>query len=271
MAAFITVIEMALGFTLLLGALPAITTSLLLLMIIFFTFLTGYSAVTGAVSDCGCFGDAIKLTPRESFYKDLVLLFLISYLFVFRDYIGGMLPRVGNLITAGLLTLGTIGVCWYTLTYLPIVDFRAYKVGNDLKVLNNELDANDIPRLAGYSPFTNKDCQVDDFKGPVLWIVMYNIGKTSPEDVKLTELVAQLAKQQGIAVVGMTATLSDERDAIVKQQGLSYCFAAHDETMLKTIIRSNPGYVLLEDGVVKAKWSQAARPTESDLLSALGR
>ena len=69
-AAFLTVLEVALGIALLMGLWRNLVGWLLLLLILFFTWLTGYSALTGSVTDCGCFGDFIPLTPWQSFYKD---------------------------------------------------------------------------------------------------------------------------------------------------------------------------------------------------------
>ncbi|MBK7443207.1 MAG: hypothetical protein IPI65_17365 [Bacteroidetes bacterium] len=83
-AAFLTSLEVALGILLILGIWKNLTTWLLLLLILFFTWLTGYSAITGSVTDCGCFGDFIPLTPLQSFYKDLVLLVLILIIFILR-------------------------------------------------------------------------------------------------------------------------------------------------------------------------------------------
>ena len=83
-AAFLTTLEVALGIALLMGLWKNLVSWLLLLLILFFTWLTGYSAITGSVTDCGCFGDFIKLTPLQSFYKDLVLLALILVIFFLR-------------------------------------------------------------------------------------------------------------------------------------------------------------------------------------------
>ena len=82
MAAVICVFEVVAGIMVLIGSRPKITNWSLMLMIIFFTFLTFYSAYFNKVTDCGCFGDAIKLTPWGSFIKDVILIFFISILFI---------------------------------------------------------------------------------------------------------------------------------------------------------------------------------------------
>ena len=91
-AVLLVIFEVVLGIMLLIGYLPRFTTWALLLMIVFFTFLTFYSAYYNKVTDCGCFGDAIPLTPWESFYKDVILLVLILLLFFKRKYITPYLP-----------------------------------------------------------------------------------------------------------------------------------------------------------------------------------
>jgi len=87
MAIFIVIFEVVLGVFLILGFQKKFTLWSLLLMIIFFTFLTWYSAYYNKVTDCGCFGDAIKLTPWESFTKDVVLLVMITFLFLQKNLI----------------------------------------------------------------------------------------------------------------------------------------------------------------------------------------
>lgn len=133
LAVIIVVVEIILGVMLLLGYLKRTTLWLLLLMIVFFTFLTFYSAYFNKVTDCGCFGDAIPLTPWESFYKDVVLLVLILILFAGQKYIK---PLFDNMVNAGITALTFILSAYFgyhVLNHLPVWDFRAYKTGTDIK------------------------------------------------------------------------------------------------------------------------------------------
>src|SRR5690554_7501468 len=93
LALLLVIVEVLVGVALLIGYFKRLTLWLLLLMIVFFTFLTFYSAYFNKVTDCGCFGDAIPLTPWESFYKDVVLLVLIIILFVGSKYIRPLFTR----------------------------------------------------------------------------------------------------------------------------------------------------------------------------------
>ncbi len=131
-ALFVVILEVLLGVALLVGFRLKLTRWILLAMIVFFTFLTLYSAVTGKVTDCGCFGDALKLTPWQSFYKDVVLLVLILILFWGKDILkplGGKTFRSG--ITAAAL-VACIGFAYHVLNHLPAIDFRAYHIGANI-------------------------------------------------------------------------------------------------------------------------------------------
>lgn len=129
----VVVFEVVLGVFLLIGYKPKFTVWSLLLMIIFFTFLTFYSAYFDKVKDCGCFGDALKLTPWESFTKDIVLLFFILILLFGIKHIK---PIFGKLTTTVLALLSFVFSLWFgyhVLMHLPSKDFRAYKIGANIQ------------------------------------------------------------------------------------------------------------------------------------------
>jgi len=132
-AVFIVIFETVLGFMLLLGFKRKFTVWSLLLMIVFFTFLTFYSAYFNKVTDCGCFGDALKLTPWQSFTKDVVLLFFILILFLNIKLIN---PLFNNNFRNALVSLSVV-LCgfmgYWVLNHLPLKDFRAYKVGTNIQ------------------------------------------------------------------------------------------------------------------------------------------
>jgi len=105
---------------------------LLLLLIVFFTFLTGYALFSGKIRECGCFGNCIKLTAQDSFIKDLILLIMILFLFINRKLISYRLSSnmaIISLVTASVLSFG---MQWYVLKHLPFVDCLPYKVGNNI-------------------------------------------------------------------------------------------------------------------------------------------
>ena len=125
-------LEIILGFALLIGVRAVSVAWGLLLLIIFFAFLTFYSAYFKVVQTCGCFGDAIPLTPWQSFSKDLVLLLLISVLFVNRRVINPIFnKKTGDqlLIASAVVAVG-LGL--YTYNFMPVIDFLPYKVGANI-------------------------------------------------------------------------------------------------------------------------------------------
>ena len=133
LALFIVILEVVLGVMLLLGYQSKLTIWLLLLLIIKFTFLTFYSAYFNVVKDCGCFGDALHLTPWESFTKDVILLFFILILFVNVKMVKPLFTaKIQNLLVGISLVLCGIMAYW-VLNHLPIVDFRPFKVGNNIQ------------------------------------------------------------------------------------------------------------------------------------------
>ena len=124
------VLEIVLGFTLLIGKYIQTTVWMLVGIIFFFTFLTGFSHFTGEVTDCGCFGDFMKLTPWVSFKKDILLTVLILILLVGRKRIASHFKRDNN--SGRWTVLAFTALCiWFTLSNyydLPVKDFRAYKI-----------------------------------------------------------------------------------------------------------------------------------------------
>lgn len=133
LAIILVIFEVLLGLALLLGHYKKITLWALLLMIVFFTFLTFYSAYFNKVTDCGCFGDAIKLTPWESFTKDVILLVLILILFAGRKHIKPIFSKGVRNVLFFVAFLACLGITYYVLMHLPIIDFRPYKIGANIK------------------------------------------------------------------------------------------------------------------------------------------
>ena len=128
----VVVFEVVLGVFLLIGYKPKFTAWSLLLMIVFFSFLTFYSAYFDKVKDCGCFGDALKLTPWGSFTKDIVLLFFILILFFGMNHIKPIFNKLNTTILALLSFILSFWFGYHVLMHLPTWDFRAYAVGKNI-------------------------------------------------------------------------------------------------------------------------------------------
>jgi len=124
--------EIIAGAALLLGWRMKLFSWLLLLLMIFFTILTGYTYKTGNPTNCGCFGDCIKITPEYSFYKDLLLSALILVILFARKHIKPLFSPQLNTGSMFAVTLFSFGLQWYALKYLPPVDCLPYKKGNSI-------------------------------------------------------------------------------------------------------------------------------------------
>ena len=327
LAVLICMVEVVLGAALLLGYRARQTVLLLMAMNVFFAFLTGWSAIFNVVTDCGCFGDAIPLTPWQSFTKNLILIALIGWLIPFHHYIqpmGGS-PRAafgGTLLSGGL----TFGFAFYCAYFLPVMDFRPYKVGNDIYALSR-MPA-DAPRdeyetmlvyehketgkekeftmeaysqqnigeksdtwkwkdtrnklvRKGYKPpihdFSIIDAKGKDYtqsffaqKGMRMMIVQPKLEETDAKaQKKVQQLVHEVLLPNGIRVWALTATPPDEQEAYVKAQNLHYPLFNTDATALKTMIRANPGLILLKNNTIKAKWPGTNLPDSAEVVAHL--
>ena len=137
-------LEIVAGVALLLGWKNRGVLWLLLLLIVFFTFLTGYAWASGKFKNCGCFGDCLPITPLTSFIKDVVLLLAILFLFFNQKYIQPLASRsVRNMAMAAAL-LGTLLFQWYVLAYNPVVDCLPFKQGASIPQ-GMKIPANAIP------------------------------------------------------------------------------------------------------------------------------
>ncbi len=126
------VFEIVAGVALIIGYQFKLFSFLILLLTIFFTFLTAYAVFSGKIKECGCFGDCIKLKSFESFLKDIILLILIFILFIFRNKVKQMFSfKVATLIMFVAFDISFL-IQWYTLKYLPVKDCLSYKVGNNI-------------------------------------------------------------------------------------------------------------------------------------------
>jgi len=126
------VFEIIAGIAILLGWHMKLFSWLLVLLIIFFTFLTGYAFLSGKIRECGCFGNCIPLTAGESFAKDLVLLVLVFFLFFNRRKIKPILPDLYNSVIFILAVIFSFSIQWYVLQYLPVVDCLPYRPGTNI-------------------------------------------------------------------------------------------------------------------------------------------
>jgi uncharacterized membrane protein YphA (DoxX/SURF4 family) len=304
-AMIMIVLELALGVAILIYYRMNLTTWILLLLMIFFTFLTGYSAILNKVTDCGCFGDAIKLTPWESFWKDIFLMVFVLHLFWHRKrFVPALRTREGDFVVGGTSVIFTIlGI--YAINHLPFIDFRAYRIGNNIphqmqppvaaigeyvfkkdgKEVKSEkylspdegyvyvsykiLNEDEIkPRITDYAVTApdGNDMTPYTFEGNRLIIVMYDINKASTENIAgVRELVK--GTEGTVDAYILTSSSAEIAEQFRHENQLAVPFYFVDATVLKTIIRSNPGIALWKNGTVLGNWHHNDTPSASEVLS----
>jgi uncharacterized membrane protein YphA (DoxX/SURF4 family) len=124
--------EIIAGVAVLVGWQMKLFSWLLLLLIVFFTFLTGYALFSGKIRECGCFGDCIPLTADQSFMKDLLLLVMIGFIFWQRNKITPALNTMYSLVALFFTAIFSFAFQWYVLVHLPVKDCLPYKIGNNI-------------------------------------------------------------------------------------------------------------------------------------------
>lgn len=309
LAMFICIFEIISGVALLLGAFNKLNAWLLLLMIVFFTYLTGYSAITHLVTDCGCFGDAIKLKPVESFYKDLILLVLILFIFFGQKHLKPLMKFTLQNIALSVAFLVVTFFTFYTYMFLPVKDFLPYKVGNNIPEkmvcppgspidsvvmmfiyekngVKEEFDVNHIPNDTNYKfvdridKVVREGCKppIHDFsltntdglnytdslfanKGYKLVLVQKSVTEGRKGLEKQIALLADDCKKDGKEFWALTATSAETLETYRHQNQLAFNYYTVDAVPLKSMVRSNPGLILMKGGVVIKKWSAYNFPT----------
>ncbi len=300
------VAEVALGFALLFYYRMKWTTTLLLLLILFFTFLTFYSAFFNKVTDCGCFGDFLKLKPWTSFTKDIVLLVFILPLFFYRNQLSAGFDNSKGDILVGTFTFLSFAFALYCIAYLNVWDFRAYKVGNNIPTLMKPacapiyqyiMSKNGKDEVFAQYPsdstyqfkemkLTNPECaspKITDFslwnddgdytqksfEGKKLFIVILNTLKANTSHIaQINELIKSLANSD-IEVVAITSSDRQSFEDFRHNHNLAIPYYYADGVVIKTMIRSIPGIILLKNGTVLGKWSHNAVPKKQDILELL--
>ncbi|MGP8217278.1 MAG: BT_3928 family protein [Bacteroidia bacterium] len=312
-ASAIPILEMTLGIMVIIKARKVFTLWLVFLVTAFFAFLTFYTAYYNKVLECGCFGDFLPMTPWQSFGKNVVLLILIAGLAIWhKHFIPSFSIRIENSIII-IYTSCAIAFSLYCYNYLPVLDFRPYKAGTDIKrdmkgidddvkyyyTLKNkktgetkEFDKFPENYQENWDYVSNrtevlkkgveakiKDFNIvsldgNDYTDSVLSIPTYNLllisssisdGNFSPEVTqKINDLYAECAKNH-IKFICLTASGEGDISAFKEKTHAQYLFYNTDDTQLRTMIRSNPGLVMLKAGIVIAKWHYHSIPDYKSL------
>ena len=254
-AIVLIVAEILLGVMILIGYKSKLTVWSLLIITTIFLFLTWYSAYYNKVTDCGCFGDAIKLTPWETFYKNVILIGLIIVLLVNVTFIKPLFKGKTTKVITFLSLASFLFIVQHVLTHLPLIDFRAYAVGKNLQEGMLYPADGSIPPV---HDFMLEGVQQDLApilleKEKVMLVVIYNLDKSDINGFPAMKEASEKAIAKGYTVYGVSASFSDDLLVAQKKYNLPFDFLFCDETTLKTMIRANPGIIILNKGTVTQK------------------
>jgi uncharacterized membrane protein YphA (DoxX/SURF4 family) len=304
-------LEFLVGFALLFNIKIKIAAWAAFAFMIIFTPLTLWLAIKNPVTDCGCFGDAIKLTNWETFWKNIILLIFAIFLLIKANDTEKELITKQEYIALGSAFLFIFIFQWYNYNHLPVIDFRPYSVGthipDKMTVPENAPQDSTVTYLYyekdgvvkeftmdnypwddstwvwkdtktkvirhGYMPpihdleiysiklsnvnNTQKENKLDQLLADTsynLLVIVYDL-KTAP--VKPLQNLAELINYAQVHKYKTYFITSSNSSDILKIHArlpyiINYYFA--DATTLKTMIRSNPGLILLKNGTIIAKW-----------------
>lgn len=343
-AVLICVAEIVLGVCVLVGIRMRVTSWLLLGMIVFFTFLTGFTAIGNwffenpehattlkfadilgfvpkeiyYMTDCGCFGDAIKLTPFQSFYKDLFLTLLIVLIFIRRNHIRPFFAKIlqTNLIIFFILASASFSIyCWM---YMPVLNHLYWKEGANIKELTSEIPAtksmvfiyknketgalerfnqDELGKLTDKHEYVDREDVIVDPGVPAkihdfaprnasgedqaarildedayqLFVIAYDLKDTRLKSYKKLKEFLGPWQEKGHKIYAFTNSDTETLEKFRHEHQLAFPFYQMDLTALKSIIRSNPGFILMHKGIVVKRWSSRNAPDLKNLEKAIAK
>jgi uncharacterized membrane protein YphA (DoxX/SURF4 family) len=300
----LSAIEFWIGFNLLFGIFRKKTTIVGMLFMAFMLPLTLYTAIFNPVPDCGCFGDALKITNWETFSKNVVFSAMAVILFIYRDEITPVFSKKTRWLATAYAFVFIVCLSIYCYRNLPIIDFRPYKIGNNIQEgmeipadaprdeyeftfiyekdgVQQEFNLDNYP--AGDSTWKFVDSKnklikkgyeppIHDFTISLLpdgedityevleddnytfLIISYKLEKASLKNIQAFNEVYNYAQENGYEFYGLNASLANDIEDFKQITKAEYPMAITDATTLKTIIRSNPGLVLIKNGTIINKW-----------------
>lgn len=267
----ISTLEFSLGMFMLVGIKRKLTTRYTFGLMIVMTLLTFYIVLANPVSHCGCFGDAIVLTNLQTFLKNVVLLGM-SYI-VYRHYqsIRFLLSKhVEWLVWRYVVIFSLVlwGWCYY---HLPIIDFRPYHIGVNmseamgLKPSEKELSIIDF---YAENPKTGEDMtdKIVNQEGFTILLVSPKLEVASEQHYDLINELYDYCLENNVRFYCLTSSDKEQRLDWEDRTGAEYPVYVGDYLGLKTMVRSNPGLVVLKDGVIVNKIANSDIPDEYHLV-----
>ena len=308
-AVILALFEFTLGVYLLFGMKRKATSAITLAFMVVMTLLTVYIAIANPVEDCGCFGDVLILSNGATLAKNIVLLgaaVLVSrYYRLQKDFLGSTAKWLIAFVSLCLI----IAYAVYCIVCLPVLDFRPYKVGTnlreavtsdqqkfDVKIVYEkdgqtmELSAEDEDPDSTWTyvetrrtpietqhlataDFYVADADGEDVTEEILLADGYTLLLISPDLMNADEgcvdkvnEVYDYAQEKGWGFYCLTSS-EDQRAQTYwnDHTGAEYMYYIAEERMLKTVVRGQPGLVLLQDGVIVKKWGNYNLPDDAEL------
>jgi uncharacterized membrane protein YphA (DoxX/SURF4 family) len=216
-------LEIIVGVGLLLGIWKKFFNWLLLLLIIFFSFLTGYAVLSGKIATCGCLGDCLPLTAMQSFIKDLVLFALILLLFFGEKHIKAFLRTSTCVLILTVSIILVLDFQWYVLRSLPLKDCLPFKVGNNLVELR-KMPADAVPDKKDFKFFYKKNGQEQEFSSK-------NLPDSTWEFVKREDFIVEKGKDNEPPIKDFYLTTlsgNDTTESVLNTPGEYYLFFVKD-------------------------------------------
>lgn len=302
MSMTLIVLEFTVGMMLVFGAFRRLSAWLLVLMMVFFTFTTLFDAITNEVTDCGCFGDAVKLTNWQTFWKNIALDVPTVWIFLTRNLRRRSRFERDVLVTAfSILIMVIFGL--YNINNEPCIDFRAWKVGNQMVDLDESLEVKSYvtyhnkatgeseefesgelvkrmedptweeqwewessrvvdPHEIRADGFSMLDMDMNDHAQELigsndylLIATIHHLDKVNEQGIAALQGTLAFAQENGVQMVLLTSALPEDAEGFLYANSLDdleFYFA--DVTAIETMLRSNPGFILLKEGKVLGKW-----------------
>ena len=307
--------EFALGIFMLFAIRRHLVSRLMTAMMVMMTLITVWIFIANPVKDCGCFGDAIKLTNGETLLKNIVLLAAAIVTAMRPMDMARLISKSNQWIVTNYTLVYIVCTSLYCLYALPTFDFRPYHIGADIKkgmeipegaeqpefettfilkkngqtrefTLDNYpdstwefVDSKTIQTRQGYEPpihdFSLTDTETGDditdnvlsHKGYTFLLISRSLAYADDSNFGDIDQIYEYASEHNIPFYCVTASTDSDINRWRDLTGAEYPFCTADETTLKTIIRSNPGLLLLKDATIIGKWSHNQLPDPDELTA----
>jgi uncharacterized membrane protein YphA (DoxX/SURF4 family) len=302
--------EFILGFALIFRFRYKIVSWATFAMMLFFLVVTWFDATENMIPDCGCIGDAIKLSNWATFYKNIVLILMaLSLLFAGKKGQPQMKPILQNIIII-IVASGFLWFQFYNYDHLPLIDFRTWKEGKDMKIknadkqkiyviyknkqtgeqkeyltpnypwndsiwktnwefVNQRVDNSEVlkPHDLVIEDEENNDVTQDVIENPgyQLLIISPDLDEASGAGMIKAAYLAEKLENENVESTLICATGPEEVKKYLTLYKIDYPVYYADDIGLKAMIRSNPGMLLLHNGIIIKKWHHNDFPTLAEV------